>query len=202
MPEPNQKFVLAVFEEYHTGLRRYLVSRLRGRPLEAADVAQETYLRLLRMNDVDAVEHPQAYVYRVAANVIRELGLKEQTQASLPERLDDPSLTSHTLNQPDDAAEHQIHMQALERAIRRLPPTTQAVLILKKRDGLSREEIAAELGISVHTVKKHLLKAVAWCRQHGTLDNSRQHGTLDNSRQHGTLDDSRQHGTLDKGLPQ
>lgn len=170
MSEPNRQFVLAAFEEYHTGLRRYLVSRLRGRPLEAADVAQETYLRLLRMNDVDAVEHPQAYVYRVAANVIRELGLKEQAQASLPQRLDDPSITGDSLQQPDEAAEHRIHLRALERAIRRLPPTTQAVLILKKRDGLSREEIAAELGISVHTVKKHLLKAVAWCRQHGTVD--------------------------------
>lgn len=179
MAEPNRQFVLAVFEEYHTGLRRYLVSRLRGRPLEATDVAQETYLRLLRMNDVDAVQHPQAYVYRVAANVIRELGLKEEAHANLPERLGDPSLAGEAPLEPDGAADRQMHIRALERAIRRLPPTTQAVLILKKRDGLSREEIAAELGISVHTVKKHLLKAVAFCRQHGALDRSRQHGTLD-----------------------
>lgn len=80
------------------------------------------------MKDTDAIEHPHAYVYRVARNVVRELGLKEQTQA---------------------------------------------ILILKKRDGLSRAEIAKQLGISVHTVKKHLLKAVAWCRERGTPDKGR-----------------------------
>ena len=34
-------------------------------------------------------------------------------------------------------------------------------------------EIAQELGISEHTVKKHLLKAVAWCRERGLPDRER-----------------------------
>lgn len=170
MSRPNQKFVHAVFEEYHDELHRYLISRLRGRALDAEDVVQETYLRLLRMKDADAVRHPHAYVYRVAWNVVRELGLKEQAQANLPEQLTDPSMPVESSEQPDDAAEHRIHLRALERALKCLPPTTQAILILRKRDGLTREEIAEQLGISVHTVKKHLLKAVAWCRERGTPD--------------------------------
>jgi len=170
MTSPNPKFVCAIFDEYHDELHRYLMGRLYGRALDAADVAQETYLRLLRMNDVDMVRQPHAYVFRVAGNVIRELGLKEQAQASLPERLTDPSMRSEATEAPDEALERRIRMRYLTRAVQRLPATTQAVLILKKRDGLTREEIASELGISVHTVKKHLLKAVAWCRECGTPD--------------------------------
>ena len=170
MKKANEKFVTEVFDQYHDELHRYLVSRLRGRPIEAADVAQETYLRLLRMNHVDAVQHPHAYVYRVAANVLRELGLKEKAQAELPERLKDPAMHRDGFEAPDDLTERRQHVHALERALRRLPAKTQAILILKKRDGLTRQEIADQLGISEHTVKKHLLKAVAWCREHGTLD--------------------------------
>ena len=168
MAKANQKFVRAIFDEYHTELHRYLVGRLRGRPVEAADVAQETYLRLLRMKNTDAIEHPHAYVYRVATNVIRELGIKEQTQARLPEHLTDTSMQGDACEQPEDAVERQLHLQHLDRALSRLPPKTRAALLLKKRDGLTREEIATQLGISVHTVKKHLLKAMAWCREQGT----------------------------------
>ncbi len=170
MKKANRQFVNRIFDQYHEELHRYLVSRLRGRPIEAADVAQETYLRLLRMNHVDAVQHPHAYVYRVAVNVLRELGLKEKAQAELPERLADPAMQRDVIDTPDDLIERRQHIKALERAIRRLPAKTQAVLVLRKRDGLSRQEIADKLDISEHTVKKHLLKAVAWCREYGILD--------------------------------
>ena len=170
MPNPNKKFVHAIFDEYHDELHRYLLSRLRGRALDAADVAQETYLRLLRMKDSDAVQQPHAYVYRVATNVMRELGLKEQTQEQLPERLTDPSMERSPAETPDVTLERRIRIEHLARALRGLPSTTQAILLLKKRDGLTRREIAEKLGISEHTVKKHLLKAVAWCRERGMPD--------------------------------
>ena len=167
MPKSSLKFVSTVFDEYHTILHRYLVRRLRGRHLDAADVAQETYLRLLRMRNPESVIHPQAYVFRVASNVLREMCQKEQVQESLPERLTDPAAPGSASEVPESAVDCQIRLDALKTALSELPPRTQAIFILKKRDGLTRKEIAEQLKISEHTVKKHLLTAVAWCRNQG-----------------------------------
>ncbi|HEX7113962.1 MAG TPA: sigma-70 region 4 domain-containing protein, partial [Steroidobacter sp.] len=65
---------------------------------------------------------------------------------------------------PDDLAERLSLEQQLDRALAQLPPMQAAVLLAHKRDGLSYEETAEKLGISVHTVEKYLTKAKARMR--------------------------------------
>lgn len=171
MPQTKRKFVKQLFEQYHQELHAYLVSRLRGDALDAADVAQETFLRLLRLKDTKVIEQPHAYVYSVAVHVVRELGLKEQSHASLPGKLRDETLDAEPSDLPLDEAERQARLEHLERCVSDMPPTYRAVLILRKRDGMTYQEIAQYLEISVHTVKKYLLRAVAWCRQYEQQQN-------------------------------
>ncbi len=166
MPQTKRKFVKQLFEQYHRELHAYLVSRLRGNALDAADVSQETFLRLLRLKDTKVIEQPHAYVYSVALHVVRELGLKEQSHASLPGKLADEVLDGEPSDLPLDEAERQARLEHLKRCISDMPPTYRAVLILRKRDGMTYKEIAQHLEISVHTVKKYLLRAVARCRQY------------------------------------
>jgi RNA polymerase sigma-19 factor, ECF subfamily len=54
--------------------------------------------------------------------------------------------------------------QQLERALSQLPSTHAAVLLAHKRDGLSYEEVAAKLNLSVHTVEKYVTQAKARIR--------------------------------------
>ena len=166
MPQTTQKFVKQVFQQYQQELHGYLVNRLRGHSLDAADIAQETYLRLLRMKNTDVIENPHAYVYRVAGHVVRELALKEQMQKNLVTELDQESQLPHFVESAETQADRLMRLQHLEQIIEELPPTYQAVLILRKRDGMSHQEIADKLGISKHTVKKYLCRAVARCREH------------------------------------
>jgi RNA polymerase sigma factor (sigma-70 family) len=51
--------------------------------------------------------------------------------------------------------------QRILRALEGLPPLYGAALILSRRDGLSYTQIGRELGISAHTVRKYLTRAVA-----------------------------------------
>lgn len=68
------EFAVSAAVEYKQLLRKYLRHRLR-RPDDLDDLAQEVYLRLLRMKDetqIDGVREPMAYVYAVAASVLAD----------------------------------------------------------------------------------------------------------------------------------
>jgi RNA polymerase sigma-70 factor (ECF subfamily) len=52
----------------------------------------------------------------------------------------------------------------LERLLAELPPLCRAVFLLQKQEGLTYEEIAEKLGISVHAVQRYLFRALAALR--------------------------------------
>jgi RNA polymerase sigma-70 factor (ECF subfamily) len=159
----STEFVGAAFEQYHTGLHRFLMRRLRSTQ-NAQDLAQETYLRLLRMDSHELVRKPQAYLYRIASNLVYEFQLRERNE---PVAFDSEALeraTEATGTGALDASEALGFAQQLEAVLGQLPPLYRAVFVLRKRDGMSYSEIARTLDISVHTVKKYLARAVAQCR--------------------------------------
>jgi len=151
------------FRRYGAELHRYLRRRL-AKPQDAEDLSQEVFLRLLRIADTELIHNPQAYLYGIASNVVREYHMRanrEQQRLSFDleslEELEDVSGAAL----PDDFAE-QLHVQrTLERAMSRLSPTHRAVLLLLKRDGMSYEEAARASGLSVHTVEKYFFQAKA-----------------------------------------
>jgi RNA polymerase sigma-70 factor (ECF subfamily) len=151
---------------YHPGLYRFLLRRLRGMR-EAEDLAQDVYIRFLQVPHHALVRRPQAYLYRIAANLVSEFSLRQKrgpvvfdsdVVEELSERL------GATADEPADQIQADEHLERLERVIAQLPATYQAVLLLRVRDGLSRDAIAKKLGLSVQTVKKYLFRAIAQCR--------------------------------------
>ncbi len=131
----------------------------------AQDLAQEAYLRLLRVEHMELVRQPRAYLYRIALNLVTEFRLREQRE---PITFDSEALeeaAQKVSDAPDDEqGERMADAQQIEALLGQLPPLYRAIFILRKRDGLSYPEIAAQLEISVHTVKKYLARAVAMCR--------------------------------------
>ena len=150
-------------DTYRDELHRFLRRRLSHSGLDAGDIAQETFLRLLRVENTALIRKPRAYLYRIATNVIRELELKEQ---------DSPLHDAHDVEQiavaePGNSIDSVEHASSLEAALNGLPAMQRAVLLLVKRDGKSYEEIARELDLSAHTVKKYVFLAVKHCREQG-----------------------------------
>jgi len=169
MAQPKTDLVQLAFERYRGGLQRFLMRRL-DHAQNAQDLAQEVYLRLLRVESADLIRQPRAYMYRIAAHVVHEFRLREEREkqcmtidsevlAEIAERVVDASI--------EEPWRHANAERELARLLRQLPPVERAIILLQKRDGLSYEEVATRLELSVHTVKKYLFRALLRLRQLG-----------------------------------
>lgn len=147
----------------HLELVRFLSSRLPNQD-DARDLAQEAYLRLLRLNDDHYIRHPEAYLFRIASNLVHEFWLAARSESI--DATCEPDDFPSNLQSPEALAGQQEVLGELKRAIQFLPPIQQSVIVLHRRDGKTYDEIANELAISRDMVKKHLSKALARCRHY------------------------------------
>jgi len=149
--------------EYREHLQRFLVRRIR-RAQEVQDLSQEIYLRLLRVQDPGYLREPLAYLYRTAANVVYEFLRSRREHVVFDSEMADRAASKSDDAKSDDIGDQLSCEREIERVLAALPPLQQTILVLQKRDGLSYEEIARELKISVHTVEKYLFRALATIR--------------------------------------
>jgi len=77
MTEAKKALVERLFAEQGGALRAFLLRRTRAHP-EAADLAQEVYVRMLRIPDMGAIRNPEAYLYTVASNLAKEHAQQER----------------------------------------------------------------------------------------------------------------------------
>ncbi|WP_243041379.1 RNA polymerase sigma factor [Dyella sedimenti] len=154
-----------LFEEQHDTLNRYFLKRT-AHAWDAQDLVQELYLRLLRTDrgSPEVIRNPEAYLFTVAANLVKEHAAKRQRNPLGSDELD---VVIDRLATPCDAAagiDRALRRQRLADVIGRLTPKCRAALVMHYRDELGYREIGERLDISTHMVKKYIVKALAACR--------------------------------------
>jgi RNA polymerase sigma-19 factor, ECF subfamily len=162
-PSRQQSVAASACEQYHAELHRFLMRRLHSAQ-QAQDIAQEAYLRLLRVEHSELIRQPRAYLYRIALNLVTEFRLRARRDPVTYDSETLEELAEKTGEELSDEGERVADAEQIELLLAQLPPLYRAIFVLRKRDGLSYPEIAQQLGVSVHTVKKYLARAVAKCR--------------------------------------
>jgi RNA polymerase sigma-70 factor (ECF subfamily) len=128
---------------------------------DAHDIAQEAYLRFIRLAEPERIDNAEAYLFRIAANLLWEHRMREKRTTTEIEK----ALEVETEHTPLDLAVSSQQVQRFRAALDALPATPRAVLMLSLRDGLTYEVIGSQLGVSVSMVKKHMQAALAFCRR-------------------------------------
>lgn len=163
MAEEDRSRLLDLLIAHYEELSGYLTRRF-GLAGTADDALHDIYIRLQRLQAVPELDNPRAYLFRVASNValdrLRVARRAERRLVSGDLAADQPS----TALTADAAMEQRERLRLLARAVAELPPRCREVFLLHKIDGLSHSQVAAQLGISRSMVEKHVMKALAHCR--------------------------------------
>jgi len=159
--QPGREFAARAVHDYSAELHRFLRRRV-AEAQDLGDLVQEVYLRLLRVQNTETVRNPLAYIYGIAAHVASEFNMRQRQGRMVY----DSTVVEAVAENPGQAAFSEgggFFERQVGDALAQLPPNRLAVL-LERREGLSHAQIAQRLGLSVHTVKKYSVEALAHVR--------------------------------------
>lgn len=155
------------FEEVHAhapSLRAYL---RRAFPWldDVEDLVQESLARLWRAGQAGHVRSGKAFLFATARHAALDLGRHRQVvpmdsvgdMARLSVIDEEPGVTEEVSRREE--------LELLADAIRALPDRCRQVLTLRKIYGLPQKDIAARLGISVHTVEVQTANGMRRCAE-------------------------------------
>ncbi len=172
----SQQGDIAAFEELisqHQQKTYNIAYRLMGNHHDAGDLAQEALIKVYK--SIGSFRYDSSFstwVYHIVTNVCRdELRKRSRHQVSY---LDEPvslydgevhkEVADDTFN-PEDAYERKESAEYIQGLINTLNPEYRMVIILREMLGLSYEEIAQELDITLGTVKSRLNRARKYLKE-------------------------------------
>ena len=160
-------------DRFHRPLMSFFRRRVRERE-DAEDLTQEVFLRILRRDETIPVDNPEIYIFRIAANLLKDRArhaVRHQARehTSLDDLVDpnaDEARTIETALLEDRGPERVVlsreSLVEVLRALEELGPRIRDIFILARLEKMKHRDIAAAYGLTVSSVEKY----VARCEAH------------------------------------
>lgn len=148
-----------LYADHADWLRGWLGRRTRC-PQRASDLAQDTFCRLLERETAETPRDARSYLATVARRLLIDDVRRRELEAAFLAACDPREADTVTPERVLAAVEL---LDAVGRLLADLPDEVRAAFLLRRLDGLSHAEIAARLGVSDRTVKRHVARAYASC---------------------------------------
>ena len=145
----------ALYERHAPDVFRF-ATYLCGNRADAEDITAETFVRAWTASEPIEATTVKGYLFTIARNLFLKGIRRASRHTNLPDDMPDPA-PGHP-----SRLERQTELDAVLAKLQTFPEIDRAALLMRARDGLSYQEIAATLGISVSSakVKVHRLRAV------------------------------------------
>ncbi len=143
----------------------YFLRRI-GNRSEAEDLTQETFVRLIGSHSFEEAEQANAYVFRVASNLLRDRARAAARWRKHPHSPLDPVVIdemAHEIVEDRGPERVLIGRESLSEALAcldELGERTKSVFILFRLEGMKQKDIAELYGMGLSTVEKHVMQAV------------------------------------------
>ena len=150
-----------LFDNHNRTLLSFLRARLRSEA-EARDVAQEAYVKLLELDNINVISFQRAYLFRIAANLavdrLRQPAVRDTTasESFLAAISDD--------RDPERTVIAREELGLVREALLGLPAPCRNAFIWHVFEGQSTVQIASRLNLSDRMIRLYIARALAKCR--------------------------------------
>ncbi|MCO7516751.1 sigma-70 family RNA polymerase sigma factor [Pseudomonas guariconensis] len=156
---PSRDSVHTLYSHHHGWLYNWLRSTL-GNAADAADLAQDTFVRLLQREQLE-LSAPRAFLRTVARGLVIDHWRREELQRAYLEAL------AHLPEaQVPSAQTRELMLELLERIAHMLDglkPKVRRAFLLAQCEGLGHKAIAEQMGISLRSVERYVAEALYHC---------------------------------------
>ncbi len=158
------KFVAVLFQRHRRQLLWYLL-RLTSSRDDAEEIAQEAYLRLLRVDGLESDSvRARNYLFRTATNLVRDNYRRRTARCEQQHvALEDLQLEAED-SALDRIVDSQLAADIVITILRDVAPRPRQAFLMHFGHGITYEQIATELGVSKKTVERDLVTTLEICR--------------------------------------
>jgi len=149
-----------LYSQHHTWLAGWLRRRMSGADC-AADLAQDTFLRVLTAKEATPPAEPRAFLATIARRLLANYRRREALEHAYLEAL--ASLPEALVPGPEECKLVLEALCAIDRALGTLPDKAREAFLLARLEGLTYDEIAERLGVTTRTVGNYMVRAVQAC---------------------------------------
>jgi RNA polymerase sigma factor (sigma-70 family) len=141
------------------------LSFMAGSPEDAQEIIHEVFLRIWKAKEsLVLVRSFEDYAYTIGKNLLFNHLKRKKIGQRVIGSLSDPSIKNAGPS-PDQEYLYKQYYQTAVTAIDQLSGQKKRIFLLRTQEGLTLEDIAQEMGISVSAVKKHLYAALEWVKE-------------------------------------
>lgn len=155
-----QQEVNILYTGHYGWLKGWLRFKL-GSAFDAADLAQDVFMRLLSRHEPIAAREPKAFLSTIARRLVVEHWRRRELEQAWLETL--AALPTSDVPSPERRAEFLETLVAIDAILDGFKPAIRTAFLLAQLDGLTCPQIAAQLGVSLATVERYLAKALRAC---------------------------------------
>lgn len=149
-----------LYVDHHRWLQSWLLRRL-GCHANAADLAQDTFVRTLKSPHLGEIDEPRAFLCLIAKRVLCSFWRRNELERAYLEAL--ASLPCSVVPSEEEFALLREAIEAVALMLEGLPDNVRHAFVLNRLEGMTHPEIARELGVSVATIERWIRRAVTQC---------------------------------------
>lgn|GEM_PF-759221 len=163
------KLLEEAYQRYRAELRQLFARKLWD-PQSVDDLIQTMYLSLRKTRPVDDIRDPRRYLFGMAWHLLHDANRRIASERGHSvgcnfDEFDTHAERSNRLWVEDDSSSDYQRAE-LDRLLAQLPAACQVAVLRQYRDNRSYAEIAKELGVTPHAVKKYIMRALNHFRMH------------------------------------